>query len=715
MRSLIKKIGLLLLWMSCAAVTTAAAERPLASLQSFTGLWNMPTARVLPDWDLRLGYGRAEPFRYYGGAIGLLDRLEFHGQFTEVSTLAGFADAPEYGYYKDRAAGARLVLWKEDEIFPQIAAGAFDATGTGIFVQRYLVASKRYGKFDFTLGAGQGVLAGEVSSIGGSLDVGAGQDPGLKFLFSGPGRTTKLFGGVEYDLTSNLTFSTEYSQINRRNLFGYSDKQGHIVKDPASRWPVNVGVKYHSENLQANLAVLRGNTLAAGVQFAFPMKLGSALGWKKTPRLTPGISLKYRARHADNEELAKIVAEELKKQGFADVGVVCGDSAIWVEFANNRHLEVARSFGHVADTIDTFAPPRIGTFYVNQTKHRQVVQSFKLPRESFRAFMEQRLEAEDFQYIADLSLSPMNNWRDFNHAGHVGRYQAATQDLFSYSIKPKVQTFLNNKEGFFKHRGVIGLSAGLKLWKGARIVVGSEFVLFNQFDELEWEALESDSVRTDSGDYQSRSDPRLTELAFEQYLTAAGQIQNRLSAGIFDRSFAGVGYENFRYFNDGLWGIGLESEFVRKRDVKDNFMLRDEPGMDKWFYTAFLNLYAQLWPEQGLEGGLKIGRFLAGDPGVRIDLRRSFKYFTVGAWYTKTDTDIFTNPKNKVAEGKGVYIRFPLAVFRDIDVPGFLRYAITSFTRDQGQLVSQPSSLYPMGPWDTPAHTKRELNKMRAY
>lgn len=683
-------------------------------MQSFTGLWNMPNARVLPDWNLRLTYGRGEPFRYYGGALGLLDIFEFHGQFTEVSSLEAFVGF-DYGHYKDRAGGARMVVWKEDEISPQIAIGAFDTTGTGLFAQRYLVASKRFGRFDYTLGLGQGLLAGEFLAIGGSKDVGVNEDAGLEFLFSSPFRPTSVFGGVEYDLAPHWTFSAEYSSIDRNHLFGYRDQRGELIEDPESRWPVNVGVKYHKDNLQANLAVLRGNTIAGGVQVAFPMQLGSVLGWKKTSEFLPGANLKYRARHANNNELAKLVATELKKQGFDQLHVVSSNSAIWVEFENTRHLEVVRAFGHVAATIDTFVPERIKFFYLNQTEHQQVLQSFKLPRESFQAFMEQRIDADGFYALADLSLYQLENWRDFNRTESKGEAQHADLGRFSYSVNPRIQTFLNNRAGFFKHKGILDIGGRYRLWKGARLVGGLEFTLFNQFDDLFWNRLENDSVRTDIVEYQRQDDPRITELAFEQYWQFPGQIQSRVAIGIFESPFAGLGFESFRFFNNGLWGIGIESEAVRKRSVNDNFKLRDEPGMDKWFYTAFLNFYAQLWPSQGFEGGLKIGRFLAGDPGVRIDLRRSFKHFTAGAWYTKTDTSIFNSSRNRVAEEKGVYIRFPLAVFKNLDLPGYLRYSIASFTRDQGQTVAQPSMLYPMGPWNTPVQTRRQLNKMRQY
>ncbi|MFH2091571.1 MAG: YjbH domain-containing protein [Pseudomonadota bacterium] len=126
----------------------------LGSLQSYTGILNMPTARVLLDWAVRLKIGTADPWAYYGGAIGIFDRFEFHGQFTKTNTIEAF---PGYGYgdTKDKSAGMRAVLIKENEFFPQISAGFYDVIGTGLFPSRYIVASKMFGNFDLYFGKKQ--------------------------------------------------------------------------------------------------------------------------------------------------------------------------------------------------------------------------------------------------------------------------------------------------------------------------------------------------------------------------------------------------------------------------------------------------------------------------------------------------------------------------------------------------------------------------------
>lgn len=60
--------------------------------------------------------------------------------------------------YKDKAFDLKLRLWEESYWLPQVAVGARDIGGTGLFDAEYLVASKARGPFDFTLGFGLGIF-----------------------------------------------------------------------------------------------------------------------------------------------------------------------------------------------------------------------------------------------------------------------------------------------------------------------------------------------------------------------------------------------------------------------------------------------------------------------------------------------------------------------------------------------------------------------------
>ncbi|MBW2052297.1 MAG: YjbH domain-containing protein [Deltaproteobacteria bacterium] len=73
-------------------------------------------------------------------------------------------------------------------------------------------------------------------------------------------------------------------------------------------------------------------------------------------------------------------------------------------------------------------------------------------------------------------------------------------------------------------------------------------------------------------------------------------------------------------------------------------------------------------------------------PVVRIDICRTFKHFTIGAWYTLTDTSHFQDPRNRGYNDKGVFISFPLSAFMNKPISGRYRYALIPWSRDPGRV-----------------------------
>ncbi len=709
-----------LLWLAVAAGCTAfffslpaaagVASGPggggipaLAGLTAATGLWDMPTARILPDWTVRLKYGRAEPYRYYGVALGLFDRLEIHGQFTEVSSLLAFPGY-EYGYYKDRSAGARLLLWREGRWLPQVAAGAYDPIGTLLFPSRYLVASKTWGRFDLTLGLGQGILGGQgYGEI--RAEIRGGKPPeafDTTFLFSSPFRPTRIFGGVEYHASPRLTITAEYSSLRYESLFGGPDE---------AATPVNLGFKYRPwPHLAIQGGWMRGQEIALGLAADLPLSPEGLLVWRKERPYRSDEQTRWLAVEADDRELARLVGEKLRQDGFSGLAVAVRDQAVWIEAANSRYLSDAKALGRIAAVADAVCPPRITLLYLNLTRYGQVSQSLKARRETLRAFRQGRLDKEGFLAFAELGDGSLHYQEFFDRTPRPARV-AAREPWYSFALNPRVRTFLNNRRGFFKFKVLLAPRLRIYPWPGATIHAGVEIPLYNEWDTVDYGAYEPKPARTDLLDFERHSITRLALFALEQHFSLPGGLHARLAAGYFENAYAGLGGEVFRFLRQGRFGIGIEGEAVRKRDPEDSFRLH--PQITAPYYSAFLNLYAQPWPALGLEAGVKIGRFLGGDVGARLELRRSYRYFTIGGWYTATDTDVFASAKNRGVAEKGIYIRIPFSIFADRDVRGHLRYEFTSFTRDQGTVVSQPSRLYPMDNFSTLDHTYRHLEDMR--
>ena len=113
--------------------------KPLAGFAGYTGIWDMPSARILPDWHTRLGASFSFPYYYFQGSIGFFDRLEVTGRFTGARGVPALS--PGYEDSRDKAVDFKLLLLKEGQLWPAVSIGATDIFGTGLYTSRYLAAT----------------------------------------------------------------------------------------------------------------------------------------------------------------------------------------------------------------------------------------------------------------------------------------------------------------------------------------------------------------------------------------------------------------------------------------------------------------------------------------------------------------------------------------------------------------------------------------------
>jgi hypothetical protein len=91
--------------------------------------------------------------------------------------------------------------------------------------------------------------------------------------------------------------------------------------------------------------------------------------------------------------------------------------------------------------------------------------------------------------------------------------------------------------------------------------------------------------------------------------------------------------------------LGVSGSLVRKREAGSPFKLKDNDYKD-YYTTAFFNTRLNI-PELEASIDLKSGQFLAGDRGTRITLSKFFNGVILSAWYSFTDTSMFTDSSNK--------------------------------------------------------------------
>src|SRR3954470_452699 len=133
-----------------------AAAQPFdapTTLFGSRGVIATPSARMAPDGELSVGASFLKNNQHYNFGFEVLPWLEASFRYSGLQHFE-----PAYPVYYDRAFGAKARLWDEDNggFFPAVAVGIDDIVGTGVYSGEYVVASKRFGDIDTSLGMGWG-------------------------------------------------------------------------------------------------------------------------------------------------------------------------------------------------------------------------------------------------------------------------------------------------------------------------------------------------------------------------------------------------------------------------------------------------------------------------------------------------------------------------------------------------------------------------------
>ena len=240
---------------------------PSASIYGGIGLVENRTARFMEDGTFALTGSFLTPNTRFGLTFQALPWLEGTFRYSVFEDFQG----PDNHLY-DRSFDVKVRLLEEGDWWPQIAVGVQDIVGTGVYGGEYIVASRRYYDFDFTLGLGWGRLGsrGSLNNPLGILDerfregrtnrniTDTGQfDIGRLFR----GNDTAIFGGIEWDTPlEGLKVTAEYS--------GDANLAERAVSDFTTRSPVNLALVFTPYDwFEGAVQWVQGSEF--GIQFTF--------------------------------------------------------------------------------------------------------------------------------------------------------------------------------------------------------------------------------------------------------------------------------------------------------------------------------------------------------------------------------------------------------------------------------------------------------------
>lgn len=684
------RLALLLLLALPARAATARAEEVPATGGDFggAGLLETRNARFREDGTLETGATLRRERRFFFVNFQALPFLETTFRLTErLNATTG------RGATTDRSFDVKLRLLEEGPWNPAVAVGLQDLIGTGIYGGEYLVASRRWGPLDLSLGLGfgrlgtRGDLSNPLTEFADGFrvrprEIGRGGTLRLDFF---RGEAVAPFGGAEYSLPR---FDTPWGEVYglraklewsgdalRDERGGYPMRRGPLRG--LARSPVNAGLQWSGEHLDAALSFVNGTDLLARVS----LRMDPASPPAATP-LNPLRPMPSRAAGEASPEAEQHRAEAtfaaLRAAGFRPLAYEERGAEVRIAVAEGRFRTLPQVASRALRATNAILPPEAEAIRLSWWQAGLETGAILVPRRAVEAATPIRGLGSPEEAWAATTLLPAEGARWPDAFAEPG-------PRFDWAVEPRLNLQLGDPSRTLRYQGAV--AAGGRVEFGAYSLTGAvQQALLGNLDR----GLPSDSllprVRSDYALYARDGKTSIPGLYAEGVWNIAPDTFARATAGLLEPMFGGVSSEVLWRPAERPFALGIDLNLVQQRATDGFFGFRSY-GVA----TGHVSLYADL-PVWNLYGILRAGRYLAGDWGATLEMGRRFDSgIEVGGFATLTNV-----PFSRFGEGsfdKGIYVRVPLSLF-GAEARGSGTAVIRPVQRDGGQRLAVDNPLW---------------------
>ena len=655
---------------------------PTSSNYGITGVMEIPNARFMKEASILWNFSASFPNEFTSITATPFSWLEASYRYTEIKN-ARYGPSSYSGNQslKDKGFDIKIKMLDESLTIPALAIGLTDIAGTGTFASEYLVATKRFNNFDFTLGLGWGILGtqGGVSSPLDFLDdsfqirnasSGEGGTFSYKDWFSG---NASFLSALEYDLKKvGLRLKLEYdtSQPDRRNR----------VSSVKSRF--NLGFTYHlSNNLNISSSFERGEQFRIGFNLKGNFLEDSIK--KPKPKNVVKLNRTQQERVKINKEIFyRSINRSLREEDIFIQAASLKEDSVDVAVASNRFYSMTRKIGRSTRIISALSPDEVKTINIHSMNGDFEVAIVSIDRDEFDSLKNyESSAAEIFQRskINSNTDEPLYKNADFKPDISFPEYE--------WSMAPALKHQIGGPEGFYLGQLFWKTDTSIKFRRNLVLYNSFGINLYDTFNDFRNPSQSTiPKVRSDIQEYLKEGKNNIQRIQLQYFSSPINNLFLRLDLGILEEMFAGVGAEVlYRPFSRSSY-FGASLHRVRQRGYEQRFSLRDYETT-----TGYVTHYWEL--PYGVNSKIHIGKYLAGDKGITWDLSRRFKSgATMGIFATKTNLSA-----EEFGEGsfnKGFYISVPTQMFYSDFRSGNISFGLTPLTKDGGAMLIQHNALF---------------------
>lgn len=658
------------------------------------GLMQTPTARMADEGETILMYSDTKEYRRYTVSMQVLPWLEASAFYTQIPNRL-YSNRPDFSgdnILTDKGFDVKLRLWEEAYWRPEVSVGLRDFAGTGLFDGEYIVANKRFGSFDFSLGMGFGRLGSrdEISNPFCELTdrfcsrprrtLGRGSRLDFDRYFSGP---ASLFGGVEYQTSwEPLRIRLEYDGND------YSMDRAGVPIDGSTPW--NVGLSYRVFDwLDTQVSYERGDTLMFNIVLRTNMNTLSQTRVEE-PKVNPGEPAVETTADVEWAAVARRLSQQRVLSG-SRIRLIedeQGEETVRVVAHPWRYRDPEEMLDRAARVVADEVPDSV-RFYEFETRAANL--PMVLSRVEADAFKRRVNNEEPGKSISDTGELFERSAPGFNPEINdwVHNYEHRTR--FGYGLNPFFNQDFGSPETF--HFYQLGVKAFGTSWLTENLHLFGElgFNIKNNYDKFLFDRdpfdLPLPKVRSDFR-LHATNDVWVDRLQLSYYRRLSENTYSMLYGGYLERFFSGVGGEVLYRRVDSPWAFGVNINRVRQRDYEGWFGLEDyETTM------GHASIYYQMpWLKDSMIR-FDVGRFLAGDKGVALNFARRFDSGVIVSAYASF-TDVSSDEYGEGSFTHGFQISIPFDLIGVRPTRQRVGLSWSPMSRDGGQPLWRRSTLY---------------------
>lgn len=690
------------------------SDMPSYSNYGTIGLLQMPTARFLQEGSLAFTWSHNEP--YLRGSIVAypFNWFEASYQYTDVnnklySDIKAFSGSQSY---KDKGFDVKFKLLSETKYLPAVAMGIRDLGGTALFAAEYIVATKRIKNVEITGGIGWGILngnnienpLGKISNrfyqrgVNSTEGITSGGELNTSSFFRG--EESGLFAGAEIFIprVKGLRIKLEYDATNYQ-------EESYVPLNQDSKW--NYGIVYpFSKGFQVKLGYTRGNTLNFGFSYALSLGKKNSVTVKDDPpqKIKNARTYKY-VNTLQNRNLYRTTLKFLKeKEKIYLQSADLDKNNLRITFTQNTHGSYPRMMGRTVGILDQLSPDNIDTFTLTNLNAEMPLLAYQISRSDFNRYKKLKI-TEPVLASTKIYKPSIAEIEDYE-------FQPITKlPLLINSFAPQLRSQIGGPDGFYFGDLSYGVQSEYILKENLTLITSASIGLINNYDDLK---LASDSslphVRTDIVKYLKESKKaHITRMQFNYFKNPFGSFFYKISGGLLEQMFGGIGFETLYRPFDKNYAFGMEAWAVKQRSYRQLFSFLDGDNAYETT-TGHFNFYYKE-PRSQVLIAVKAGRFLAEDSGFNFDFSRRFKSgLTLGAFFSRTDISY-----GEYGEGsfdKGWYFSMPIDIFSKKHSKQITSFGLRPLTRDGAVYLIHAHHLYGVTDQSVLSHSTRDWDDL---